>query len=200
VNPTTEQVTEVLGRQDGRWQDSSSRLYSRARFSNKPHGFGLINPATFSPFPKNPVIARFFREIGRADELGSVMRKLMKYGKIFGGSNPELIEGDVFRIIVTCPDFDAPQKDPTTLRSESGAQSGAQSELILQSLCDRPLSANELAEILRLENKTGAFKRTIKDLLDRDFVEYTIPDKPTSRLQKYRLPNKGRAWLAEAKT
>jgi ATP-dependent DNA helicase RecG len=179
-------------------------LYSRARFSNQPHGFGLINPATFSPFPKNPVIARFFREIGRADELGSGMRKLMKYGKIFGGSDPELIEGDVFRIIVKCPDFDTPQRDPTTLRSESGAQSGAQSkaqsELILQSLCDRPLSANELAEILRLESKTGAFKRTIKDLLDRDFVEYTIPDKPTSRLQKYRLTDKGRDWLAGGKS
>jgi hypothetical protein len=42
----------------------------RTENSNKPHGFGLINPARFSPLPKNPVIARFFREIGRADELG----------------------------------------------------------------------------------------------------------------------------------
>jgi len=34
----------------------------------------LINPASFSAFPKNPVIARFFKEIGRADELGSGVR------------------------------------------------------------------------------------------------------------------------------
>ncbi len=27
----------------------------------------------------------------------------------------------------------------------------------------------------------------------------TIPDKPTSRLQKYRLTDKGRAWLARQK-
>jgi ATP-dependent DNA helicase RecG len=72
----------------------------RTENSNKPHGFGLINPETFSPFPKNPVIARFFREIGRADELGSGVRKLMKYGKVYGGSDPELVEGDIFRIIV----------------------------------------------------------------------------------------------------
>ena len=51
----------------------------RTENSNKPHGFGLIDPETFSPFPKNPVIAHFFREIGRADELGSGVRKLMKY-------------------------------------------------------------------------------------------------------------------------
>jgi len=40
----------------------------RTENSNKPHGFGILNPATFTPFPKNPVIAKFFRQIGRADE------------------------------------------------------------------------------------------------------------------------------------
>ena len=35
------------------------------------------------------------------------MRKLIKYGKAYGGSDPEMIEGDIFRIIVKYPDFDA---------------------------------------------------------------------------------------------
>jgi ATP-dependent DNA helicase RecG len=52
-----------------------------------------------------------------------------------------------------------------------------------------------LTEILGLRSKTGAFKRTIKELLDRKFVEYTIPDKPNSRLQKYRLTNAGKRLL-----
>lgn len=29
----------------------------RTENSNKPHGFGTLNPRTFTPFPKNPVIA-----------------------------------------------------------------------------------------------------------------------------------------------
>ena len=163
----------------------------RTENSNKPHGFGVLNLDTFTPYPKNPVIAKFFRQIGRADELGSGMRKMMKYGKAFGGADPELIEGDIFRIIVKCPDFEARQTDSTELRPELEAQSGS----ILQALCERSLSANELTEILGLRSKTGAFKRTIKDLLDKKFIEYTIPDKPKSRLQKYRLTDAGKHLL-----
>ena len=171
----------------------------RTENSNNPHGFGTLNPATFTPFPKNPVIAAFFREIHRADELGSGMRNMMKYGKAYGGEDPEMIEGDIFRIIVKCPDFEARQTDSTELRPEleaqSEAQSGAQSVPILQALCERSLSANELTEILGLRSKTGAFKRTIKELLDKKFIEYTIPEKPNSRLQKYRLTDAGKHLL-----
>ena len=137
------------------------------------------------------MIARFFREIGRADELGSGVRKLMKYGKAYGGSDPELVEGDIFQIIVKCPDFETPQTDPTELRPETEAQSGG----ILQALGKRPLSTNELTKILGLRSKTGAFKRTIKELMDRKSIEYTIPDKPSSRLQKYRLTDAGKHLL-----
>ena len=35
-----------------------------------------------------------------ADELGSGVRRLMKYGKAYGGGDPELVEGDVFGSIV----------------------------------------------------------------------------------------------------
>ncbi len=33
------------------------------------------------------------------------MRKMMRYCKIFGGKDPEMIEGDVFRIVVKVPEF-----------------------------------------------------------------------------------------------
>ena len=46
------------------------------------------------PFPKNPVIGAFFREIHRADELGSGMREMMRYGKSYGDADPEMIEGE----------------------------------------------------------------------------------------------------------
>ena len=49
--------------------DSGQRGVVRTENASKPHGCGVLNPVTFSPFPKNPVISAFFREIRRADEL-----------------------------------------------------------------------------------------------------------------------------------
>jgi ATP-dependent DNA helicase RecG len=145
----------------------------RTENSNKPHGFGLINPATFSPFPKNPVIARFFREIGRADELGSGVRKLMKYGKAYGGSDPELVEGNVFRSIVKYPDFAIYEKDLTVTEQVEAQVEAQVNRRILLACAEAPLSSAEIAAALGHKQLS----------------------KPKSRLQKYRLTDAGKRLL-----
>ena len=40
-----------------------------------------------------------------ADKLGSGMRNKTKYGKTYGGEDPQMIEGDVFRILIKFPEF-----------------------------------------------------------------------------------------------
>jgi ATP-dependent DNA helicase RecG len=168
----------------------------RTENSNRPHGFGALNPETFTPFPKNPVIAAFFRQIGRADELGSGMRKMMRYGKAYGGADPEMIEGDVFKIVARVPEFGpAGEAETGAQEAQSRAQSGAQSDEIVELLGAGALSAAELVNQLGLKSKTGALKRSLQQLIDGGLAEYTIPDKPTSRLQKYRLTEKGRKVL-----
>ena len=64
--------------------------------ANKPHGHGLIDPTSFTPFPKNPVIARVFKEMGRADELGSGVKNLFRFTKAYSGIDPQLMEDDIF--------------------------------------------------------------------------------------------------------
>lgn len=61
---------------------------------------GRITLADFTPMPKNPAIANFFSQIGRADRLGSGMHNLVKYAKVYANGEPELVEGDVFRAYV----------------------------------------------------------------------------------------------------
>ncbi|MDO4724855.1 MAG: hypothetical protein Q4A97_08850, partial [Comamonadaceae bacterium] len=75
------------------------------------------------------------------------------------------------------------------------AQSGAQSNRVLQLLAAGPSSANALALGLGLKSKTGALKRTIKALVEQGLIAYTVPDKPDSRLQQYCLTEPGRQAL-----
>ncbi len=69
--------------------------------ANKPHGIGQIDPANFSPHPKNPTIARFFKEIGYVDELGLGIRITTRLLQTFSGRDQaEFIEDDIFKTII----------------------------------------------------------------------------------------------------
>lgn len=62
---------------------------------------GRITPDNLYPRPKNPLIERFFAQIGRAEELGSGTRSLFAYVPIYsGGGTPILEEGDIFKAFV----------------------------------------------------------------------------------------------------
>ncbi|MDR1616020.1 MAG: putative DNA binding domain-containing protein [Syntrophomonadaceae bacterium] len=85
--------------------------------ANRAETGDMITPDNFRPNPKNPIIAAFFRNIWMADELGSGVRNLYRYGKIYSGKTPQLIDGVVFRIIVPLADnysFDALIGKPQT--------------------------------------------------------------------------------------
>lgn len=70
---------------------------------NKPYGHGLINPVNFYTHPKNPNILEVFKQIGRAEELGSGVRNVFRYAKIYGGAEPVFQEGDIFKTIIAVP-------------------------------------------------------------------------------------------------
>ena len=69
--------------------------------ANKPRTIGFIDLNNYSPYPKNPKIAGFFKEIGLADELGSGIKKIAKYTKIYSGGEPIFKDDEIF--IATVP-------------------------------------------------------------------------------------------------
>jgi len=54
-----------------------------------------------------------------------------------------------------------------------------------------------LQSALGLSDRKSFRERYLKPALADGLIEMTIPDKPNSRLQKYRLTDKGRQWLAQ---
>jgi len=69
--------------------------------ANKPRIIGFIDLNNYSPYPKNPKIAGFFKEIGLADELGSGIKKIAKYNRIYSGGEPLFKDDEIF--IATIP-------------------------------------------------------------------------------------------------
>ncbi|HUS76995.1 MAG TPA: hypothetical protein VMY43_13465 [Methanothrix sp.] len=61
------------------------------------------------------------------------------------------------------------------------------------------LSNTEIRNGLGLKDRKHVGERYLEPALVEGLVELTIPDKPKSCLQKYRLTEKGSIWLAEGK-
>jgi Fic family protein len=81
-----------------------------------------------------------------------------------------------------------------------GQQVTPQVEALLKVLLrvDKPLPRNELQVELGLKDRESFRERYLKSALALGLIEMTIPDKPNSRLQQYRLTNQGRT-LAESR-
>ena len=95
----------------------SGRLYTEN--SNRPHGYGRIDINHFTPYPKNPMLAKMFKEIGYADELGSGIRNTTRYTALYSGKIPVFEEGDVFRVIIPLKPENLPQGLNATLKLKS---------------------------------------------------------------------------------
>ena len=59
------------------------------------------------------------------------------------------------------------------------------------------MSREDLQSSLKLHDRKSFRERYLKPALAAQLIEMTIPDKPNSRLQKYRLTDKGRQWLQQ---
>ena len=181
----------------------------RVEFKNPniPNGTGPIDPADFTPCPKNPTICKFMIQLGRFDELGSGVMNVSRYLPFYTkGGKPLFVEGDMFSVIIPVDGEEAaelgpqPESGPKSgpkSGQESGIDSGPESAVdmaILKAL-KSPLASREIANVLGHKKLSGAVKRAISRLLDQELIEYTIPEKPKSSLQKYKLTEKGRVWL-----
>ncbi|MBI2060371.1 MAG: putative DNA binding domain-containing protein [Nitrospirae bacterium] len=144
--------------------------------------------------PTNPLIAGAFHRTGAVEVWGQGTNRVIAACKRHGAAPPKFEELQGFLIVTFRAQMVAGGKTEVA-GAQSGAQwraqSGAQSVRVLNVLSRSALSARALAEALGLRSKTGALKRTLNELLAEGLIEYTLPEKPSSRLQKYRLTRAG---------
>lgn len=68
---------------------------------------------------------------------------------------------------------------------------------VLKALEDITLSRKDIFAAIGMNGDSRSFKRHIEPLLADGFIEMTVPDKPNSRLQKYRLTDSGKAFIGD---
>ena len=172
---------------------------------NRAHGIGVLDIKKFKPFAKNPPISKIFREIGYADELGSGMRNSYKYTKLYSGSEPEFVEGDVFEIIIPLTTGAMTKVGPDTsipTSGQVGGQAGTQDEYAgstqavtisldaeklnaLLDYCSEPRTRAEMQEFCGIKTREYFRKKILVPMINSGKILLTIPDHPSSPNQRY---------------
>lgn len=158
---------------------------------NRANGNGLLNIVSFEPYAKNPPISKVFRELSLADELGSGMRNTYKYTKLYSGGTPEFIEGDIFRTIIPLNEISVGVVGPKVNTIQDTIQETIQDTIQdgtvdrLLEFCTTEKNRKEMQLFLGISNRSYFNEKYLKPLLKSGKLKMTIPDKPTSRYQKY---------------
>ena len=90
------------------------------------------------------------------------------------------------------------EQDTAQVGEQVSEQVSEQVLSILRVVATTPQTKHELLDAAGLSDAYLNYKRHILPLLEQGILERTIPSKPTSRLQKYRITEKGRALLKGA--
>ncbi|MDW8936925.1 helix-turn-helix domain-containing protein [Legionella pneumophila] len=150
---------------------------------------------------RNHVIARVFRELNLIEQWGSGVSRIYSEAIEQKLQEPEIIEiGMRIRFIIYLAQgipidstFDKRDKQLES-RLEPRLESRLESKLaarVIQVLQNGEAGKIQIARSLGHQTVSGELHKQIKQLLKLEIIEMTIPDKPNSRLQKYRLTNKG---------
>ena len=88
---------------------------------------------------------------------------------------------------------------PAAKLTEAGQVAGqvtGQVAARILAFCEEPRKGSEIQALVEIRHRETFLNNYLNPLLERGWIERTIPEKPRSRLQRYRLMQEGRAWLA----
>ena len=161
--------------------------------------------------PTNPLIAGAFHRTGAVEVWGRGTNRVIAMCKQHGAPPPAFEERQGFLIVTfkaqlvaegaaEAPGVQSGQsRDQTTAQvtAQVGGQvTGQVAEQVLR-FCQTPRKASEIRELLHLKHRETFTDNYLRPLLEKGWLEPTIPSKPRSRMQRYRATVAGLGALKE---
>lgn len=140
--------------------------------------------------PGNPLIAEPFFLTKYIEKAGTGTVDMYDNCRKAGLKPPEFrLENGFFILTIRR------KKAAGKLESQLESQPESLEDRVRYLLKNAPLSKSEISARLGQKEVSGQLNKIIRGLLKEKHIELTIPDKPNSRLQKYRLTKKGMEYL-----
>ncbi|WP_103664999.1 Fic family protein [Gracilimonas amylolytica] len=154
---------------------------------------GLSKAEFFEGFsvPRNKELMRVFRDLGLVEQLGSgVPRILETYSR-----DCFTFSDNFLRMAFPAPEMSYSGDTPQVTPQVSPQVTPQVDQLVLN--LEKEMSREEIQEKMGLLDRKNFRKNYLKPALEAGLIEYTVPDKPNSSQQKYRLTKQGKAYKKE---
>ena len=150
---------------------------------------------------RNPLIAETFHRTGAVEIWGRGTNRVIEECQRYGAAPPIFEERQGFVIVTFKAQVAAARAVGGRVpRPESGTSAvpveyESLEDRVLRLLKEGELPVSLISERLGQSRVSGRLKVVLKKLVSDSLAEFTIPDKPNSRLQRYRLTKAGKARL-----
>lgn len=147
--------------------------------------------------PRNPLLFGIFYRMDMVEQIGSGIKRIRDACREYGVSPPG-IEVSEYWVTVSFPRI----QEQATLKvtgEVAGKVAGEVAGEVVQllNILTKEKTSSEIQGALNLKGQANFRDRYLQPALVRGFIEMTIPDKPRSSKQRYRLTAKGRDFLAQ---
>lgn len=137
-------------------------------------------------FPANPLIAEPLYLTGYIERLGTGIPDMIALCKAAGLKEPEFMQEDVFKTVI----WRKATGQDTAEAPQEYRRSTVEVERVVLVL-EGEMKRLEIQNLLELKHEGNFRDNYLLPALESGFIEMTMPDKPNSPKQKYRLSEKG---------
>ena len=149
---------------------------------------------THQSVPNNRLLARSLYLTQYIEELGTGTVDMIRRCREAGLREPEFSDSSGFKTTIwRAKSSERIEVQPESLRGDLKSK-------VLNLLAEGSLSKSELSKKLGHKEVSGQLNKVVRNLRTDRMIEYTLPDKPTSRKQQYRLTDQGRNELTNLKS